>query len=575
MSTEGYTNRVNDEDLISISTIIDDMWKGLIKYWWILLCVISVSASAFYFYARRTYLPYYTASSTFTVNAQTAVLYNEDTYNRTVANQLGSIFPYVLTSDIMQKLVADDLGLSSVPGTIEAKAMGDSNIITLTAVADSGQLAYDILQSVIKNYPTVSEYVIGAVDLHPIDETGIPALPTNMPAFKAEARRGVKYGALASFVILLIYALTKKTIRKEEDLKRILNVAWLGSVPDVRMKKRSSGKQPMLLDSKGVPNGFIESVRTMRTRIEKTMEDGIFNSFLVTSSIAGEGKSTMAANLAISFAYKGYTTLLVDGDLRHPNTAEKLGIDTAGRPGFYELLSGKADLNSVIINYEKNEHLYLIPGGQPVASTAGLLASPFTKEVLDELKKTVDVLILDTPPSALMSDAAAYAQYIDGVVYIIRQDYAKPERIREGIEMFADTSARIIGCALNDASEGITGYGYGYGYGYGRLGGYGSGSYYRRGTSYGADSRDEDGLPKKSRKRRTANRRPTGSRRRSTSDQRYERQNWDDLQEYSEEDMYYYEDDGTYYSDDQFSYEDLKAEEHNSDSFQDMEMVEL
>ena len=592
MNTEQYMNKIADTDLIDISTIIDDMWKGLMRYWWLLLALISLISSLTYFNARRIYRPVYQASSTFTVEARTASLAGYESYNNTITGQMGAIFPYVLTSEIMQKLIAEDLGRDSVPGTISASAMDNSNIITLSAKASSGQLAYDILQSAIKNYPSITEYVIGTIELHPIDETGVPELPVNMPEFKRTAFKGFIRGLGLSIIILLIYALTRKTIRKEDDIKRIMNVTWLGAIPRVAVKKRSSGVNTLLLNQKGVPNGFIEAVRTMRTRIEKGMQQYGINSFLVTSAIQGEGKTSMAVNIAISLVYKGNTVILIDGDLRHPSLAGNLNIQSNG-VGFIDLLTGHASFNEVSVNYSKNHNLTIIPGGEPASNTSAILNSASTAEIFSELKKMADYVILDTPPSAIMSDAATYAQYVEGAVYIVRQDYAKPERIREGLEMFADTNIHILGCALNDASEGITGYGYGYGYGYGRYGGYG---YYRRNAVYGSGAANTDALEKNdsyngdskstgkkaasafgkaSKKKGVLSGKTRSSSKKNTSDQQRHQGAWQESDPYYEASPVPSEDDYEYGYEDGYGYEDDGYGYGEYDSYGDIEYVDV
>ncbi len=172
-------------NLVDISAVIDDIWNGILRYWWLFLVLISLGASLLYFNARRNYAPYYTASSTFTVNASAGVNFSEGSYNQTAAAQMGKVFPYLLTSEVLNRIVAEDLGLDSVPGTVSASAMEDTNLVTIQVNASDPQMAYNILQSVLKNYPQVSEYVIGDVKLNLMDETGVPmfqqtCLPSKM-----------------------------------------------------------------------------------------------------------------------------------------------------------------------------------------------------------------------------------------------------------------------------------------------------------------------------------------------------------------------------------------------------------
>lgn len=476
--------------LIDISTVIDDFWNGFTRFWWLFLVLISLGASLLYFNAKKNYSPYYTASSTFTVTASAGIYFSESSYNQTAAAQMGKIFPYLLTSEVLNKIVAEDLGLDSVPGSVSASAMEDTNLVTIRVDASDPQMAYNILQSVLKNYPQVSEYVMGDVKLNLMDETGIPSLPTNMPAFKNAAVKGAAGGALISIVLLAMYALTRRTIRKEDDLKRILNVTCLGALPRAKFKRRGKVKEPLvLLDYSGIPHFFVEAVRTMRTRVERAMREDEIRSFLVTSAVAGEGKTTIASNLALSLTQRGYSVLLVDGDLRKPAVAKNMGLEKREK-GFYDLLVGKASLEEVTHTY-KGGKLKIIPGSSPVINTSRVLNGKDAAEVMEKLKNQADILIIDTPPSAVVSDAAIIAQYVQSGIFVVRQDYAKIDKILEGVEMLSGAGIRLSGCVLNDAVVGITGYGYGYGYGYGRYG-YGKYGKYGKYGTYGYGVKEEE-----------------------------------------------------------------------------------
>lgn len=478
---------VPEEEKIDFSTLIDDMWKGLLRYWWCFLAVVSVCASLMYFYARWTYEPYYTAYSTFTVKTVESVGYSSSDYNQTVAKQLGEVFPYILTSDVLKRKVADDIGMSSVPGTVRATALSGTNLITLSVDASNGQLAYDILQAVIRNYPSVSEYVIGNVELGPMDESGVPISPANAPNFRRRAELGALIGAAGCVVFLILYALTRMTIRSEEDLRKVFNISCLGVIPLARLKKRSGkAKSGLTVDSSGIPYIFIESVRTVRNRLERLAKEHKVKSILVTSALAKEGKSTVAANLALSLAHKERKVVLVDLDLRNPSSLEALGIEGREK-GIHDFLKGEAALEEIAVQHPKLMNFRIIPGLHAQSDPADLLSSPELKKLLRGLRKQADYVIVDTPPCAVVSDAATIAQYVDGGVYVVLQDYAKVDVLQEGMEMFSGTGIRMLGCVLNATTAGITGSGYGYGrYGYGKYGAYGKyGSHYGYGYGYG------------------------------------------------------------------------------------------
>ena len=303
MSAEKKEKKKIDSDSAFLMDLTDDMWKGFIRYWWIILVVLSILSSVFFFRARHDFVPQYTASATFTVEANSGTSTgNATTYNTTIARQIGKVFPYLLKSNAMSRMVADDLGIDSVPATIETETLSDTNMVTLKVTSKDPYLSYDILQSLTKNYGAVSEYVLGNVTLNLVDGSGISTWPSNMISFRQEALKGFGLGIALVFMALYLYAVTRKTVKKEKDLKDVLNVPCLAVLPDVRLKKRSNMNTKILMDQKHVPGYFAESVRNLRTKMVQDIRDNQTDSFLVTSALAGEGKSTVAANMAIALA---------------------------------------------------------------------------------------------------------------------------------------------------------------------------------------------------------------------------------------------------------------------------------
>lgn len=208
---------------IDVLETIDAMWKALIKFWWFFIVIISILSTASYFYAQKNYVPQYTAYSTFTVKAVSVYGYNEENYNMATAAQLGDVFPYLLTNGVLTEKVAEDLGTNRVNGKITATALENTNMITLTVVAKDGQLAYDILQSVIRNYTEISNPVIGEVTLRLLDESGVPEVPTNLLNPRRTAFISAAAAAALCILYLLIYALARKTVNSEEEYTHLLS----------------------------------------------------------------------------------------------------------------------------------------------------------------------------------------------------------------------------------------------------------------------------------------------------------------------------------------------------------------
>ena len=201
------------------------------------------------------------------------------------------------------------------------------------------------------------------------------------------------------------------------------------------------------------------------------MRNQKLKTILISSSIPGEGKTTVALNLALAFAEIDKKVLLIDGDLRNPTLHSRLGINQKDITyGITDVLLGKVHpVKAIVAGAEENLHLIL--GRKHVENASELLSSRRMREMLEELRDydDYDYIIVDTPPAAMMADASVVAAYTDAVLYVIRQDYADVRYIREGIGLLSDSDTHVLGCVLNCAEAGIGGYGYGK-YGYGKYG---------------------------------------------------------------------------------------------------------
>lgn len=467
--TMTQVSRTSEEDKIDISGTIDDMFKGLRRFWALNIVIVIACTGLYYLIQRMTWKPVYKAYSTFTVSAKNTMGYNAGTYNNQVASQLGNVFPYILNSDAMKQIVSSDLGVTSVPGDIQATVLEDTNLITISVTSSSKYDAYNILQSVLTNYPRLSEYVIGDVSLDPVDESGTPQSPMNPFSKQKTLAQGAVIGILAVILFLLIYALTRHTIRNEEDLKEILNVPVLSDAPHVRLK-RQSHENTMMIDNRAVSSEFVEAIRTLRSRFETACQEKQAKKILITSSIPGEGKTTIICNLAYALTRRGFKVLLIDGDLRNPSVALTLGRklkQNDAKGGLLAYLKGDIEAYDLIRRYHK---LDVIAGNDSVDDTVELLNSSRMKTLIEQGGIAYDYVLIDTPPSAVVSDAAILLQYTDGYLYVVRQDYARTSQILEGIDLLSDSRVPAIGCILNDVEQGVTGYGsynnsyYSYGY---------------------------------------------------------------------------------------------------------------
>ena len=478
---ETETKNKQETEQIDLMGLLRDLLHSLRRLWPIVL--VLTLASGFFFYNRGTrgYNPQYVAEATVSVE-----IVNGGSYaNRNTAEQMGEIFPHIIRSGALSDVIAADLGTQGVPGSIRATCIKGTNLLTISVTAWGPGMAKEILHSVLRNYPEVAQYVVGQTELTVIDESEPTLATQKSTVVRGSAKKGALLGLAAGLLLVVLRAAVFRTVRSEEELRSLLNVPCLGSLPVCHKKKRRSTERDEINILTDVNRGaYVESLRLIRTRLERQMEGK--KVLMVTSSVAGEGKSTVAANLAISMALKGKKVILVDCDLRNPSVGRIFNVQESC-PGLVAVLNGKATLDEALIEV-KNKNmptgLRLMPGADKESRLVEILGSEAMRKLVDQLRDQADAVILDTPPSALLVDAMMLVRHVDGIAYVVMRDYARRRFIFDGVEELSTGGTPIVGCILNggrvhSGKYGYYGY-YGYGrYGYGRYGygGYGYGSY--------------------------------------------------------------------------------------------------
>ena len=246
-----------------------------------------------------------------------------------------------------------------------------------------------------------------------------------------------------------------------------------------------------------------EAYKSIRANITFSIMKKGCKKVVVTSSVAGEGKTTTTINLAITFAQAGQRVLLIDSDLRKPQIHRYFEVPNA--PGLTDYLGSsvsaarrdRVDLFS-IVHPTEYENLSIICSGTIPPNPAELLGSEPMENFLDEIANDFDYIIIDTPPINIVSDALPLIKNSDGVVLIVRYNSSTHPEVERAIASLEFIDAKILGFVVNFVETrangkykygnygkysrygrygyggyGYGGYGYGYGYGYGQYGGYG------------------------------------------------------------------------------------------------------
>lgn len=474
-----------NQNYIDISELLSRFFRELKKLWIPAIIVTAAFAVLFALRAKMNYTPMYQSRAMFTVSSGYSsddILSYSYYYDNEAAKQLAAAFPYMLGTDVMNELVKNELGVSYINGSIRAEAVADTNLFTLTVTSSDPQDAYDILEAVIASYPRVALYMVDYSQVIMKSEPTVPTAPYNSFSWKGSAVKGGMLGLGLSCLAALVLAMMRKTVFSAADLKASANVPILASVARTSAKKRRSGKGIISLTHAGVDPDFVEAMRGLRIKLLRAMTEPGAQVILVTSTLPGEGKTTISANLALSLASSGLRTVLIDTDLRKQDTKAAVGVNDT-RPGLPEYMTDS--------NIKVASMLSPVPGSslEVICSTAAKRRPPMNahklEQLIERLRPDYDYIVLDTPPCGIISDAKFICRCADAIVYVVRHDYASRNQIVDSMQELADQKAKLTGCVLNDTPAVSHSKRYGYGqYGYGKYG-YGKTGYKKYG--YGRD----------------------------------------------------------------------------------------
>jgi polysaccharide biosynthesis transport protein len=245
-------------------------------------------------------------------------------------------------------------------------------------------------------------------------------------------------GGLAFF-----FEYVDSSIKSPEEIKAYLGLPPLGMVPALN-PKTWKGREPLL--HAGVPPNFAEAFRALRTNVLFSAANGGSRSLVVTSTGPGEGKTMVAANLAISLAQTGQRVVLIDADMRRPRVHEMFRQQQ--EPGLSNLLVGHAAA-STTIRKSGVPGLWLLTAGHIPPNPAELLGSTRFQEFIELLSQHFDSIIIDSPPIMAVTDAAIAATAATGLVFVVGAEMTSRQAARAAIEQLENGKPIFLGAVLN------------------------------------------------------------------------------------------------------------------------------
>ena len=422
-------------------------WQ-ILKNWWVVLCWMAAMFLGATGVGNLLYTPEYTASSTLVIR-----MMGTDAYTSLAqTTQMTAVYSEIFQSEALRNLVSESIG-EPVEGSISCTQIAETNLLVLSATSPTPRQAYLFIQAALRNYEQVASYVFSDAVLEVVQEPNVPDAPSNS-SFFIRRRPGLTLlaGMAAAALIALIYLL-RRTVKAAGNASGLLDGPILGTIPFEKKQalyRRGKKKEipALLLNSPLVSMDFAESSRRAATRVEAHLRHHKAKVLLVCSVEENEGKSTVAANLAIAIAEHGEKVLLVDGDLRKPAQYKIFDRKGEKRLSLSDVLTGKASLEEVLSRNSKAGFWELFQY-KSVAQAGNLLAGAKLRQLMEELKDQADVIVIDCPPLAAAADAEIWMHLADTVALVVRQDASDVRVINDTVDLIWKSAGDFAGFLLN------------------------------------------------------------------------------------------------------------------------------
>ena len=465
---------------IDIRSIIRDFVKN---FWVIVLAAVSAFLAVTGVY-NLSYKPEYTSSSTLAVNVKGN---NGGAYaSLYLTNEMAEIFSEVFQSSALRKKIADSMGVDSFDGQISIELIAETNLMVLKVVSDTPKNAYSVIVAALENYDTVSDYLFTNANLSVLREPTVPFAPSNPKDSSRPAELAALAAAGLSAMLIAVFSFLRPTVKNSRKAKEQLDGKIIGVIPlvkkyktkeDVKNKvtRKQINKKSVLITSVMVSMKFVEAVKKMSAVIERHMNYRKQKVLVVTSVEENEGKSSVAANIALSLAEKGNNVLLIDADLKKPAMNIIFDKQVEKDCSLSDCISGKQALSRIIV--KEKEGLDCIYQHSGVHDSGKYLSSASFEKLVSFCREKYDFIIMDTPPVGVSADAEILLGVGDTCVVVAREDWAEIGMINDVADVIRNSDCDFTGFVLNAfrSDDGFSGshyYGYGYyGKSYGYYGG--------------------------------------------------------------------------------------------------------
>jgi len=424
-------------------------------------CGVSIATTPKYVSTTELYVSVQAAADTGTTDLVQGTSF---------ARQAVASYVSVANSARVLEPVIKELDLKITPqqlaGRVTASAPLNTVLIDISVTDTDARQAAMIANAVGRN---LADVVVNVLEKPAGGGTSQVKIETVQPAFAAPKPSspnvplnlvlGLLVGLALGVAASVLRTVLDTRIHSAHDIELVTDKPMLGGIsfdPDAR-------RRPLVVHA-DPRSPRAESFRTLRTNLQFLDIEGSPRTFVITSSVPGEGKSTTAANLSISLAETGAKVALVDADLRLPRVEEYMGIE--GAVGLTDVLIGRAELADVLQKWGRGM-LFVLPSGMIPPNPSELLGSKPMANLLATLSADFDYVIIDAPPLLLVTDAAVVSKMAGGAILVVAAGRTRRQEISSAVRALDHSGSKLLGLIVTMLpTKGPDAYGYGtYAYG--------------------------------------------------------------------------------------------------------------
>ncbi len=440
-------------DYINWYTIIRD----LLRNFWIIVLALITGFLGVRAYFDFTYKPEYKCTATISINATDSGLYSFSSLNKTI--EAASTFQEMFQSSYFKEKLSDMTG-HTVDGVISAEQIAETNLITMSYTCDSPIESYTLLLAIIENYNQITDHNFENMLINIISHPVVPTSPSNPVNYRHFDIIAAAALAILVMSIIIVFSYFRDTVKNESDVTSMLDTKLFSVIyhEDKNKTLKSKlglvhSKEPLLITNILINFRFAEIFRIAALKLDYYIKAKNVKTVMITSCGENEGKSTASVNLALATAKLGKKTLLVDADLRKPAVFKFFNKQHTDEElmGLGEIIRGNVSINNAIIK-DPDTGLYIICGKQKYRNSSEMLSTKRFEAFVESLKDQFDVIIFDTAPTSLVSDAEIISGSIDIALIVVRQDVAPVPEINDMIEMINQAGTVVEGCIFNDVN---------------------------------------------------------------------------------------------------------------------------